>query len=750
MKKARKKASVNLKWAKRLMAVRYRDIIKGSCVFLVAWALTVVLMCLAVAPTQYSITVNEPAQETIRASKDIEDKLTTEQERQAAMDKVENIYVLDTASIEASLAGVQSAYDALLEAKNAAEKKLSDATEQYEQAMLNVPEGETPPVKPTEENQWTAEYIAELAGAIPFPIDNEVLLNVLQMPATQLTLIESRALSLLKSALNNGIKESFLEQELGKIETELDVIDNNHILTQVNGTILKTYTEPSQIYDKEATEKKREQAAEAVEPVVYKKGQNIVMEGDIVHQNQYEMVKELGLLKSKSFDLPLYGGMALFTLMLYGTLYLYALHFERSMFARIKYSLILNIIIVMVIGLSYLMRFFLPEPLIPVVMGAMLIAVLLRRFQLALIANFLIAALSGMAATGTYTLSTEILQICLTAVTGGTIAVLLLRKPRQRSALIGASTVVGVVEAVTWVAFGLMVTNKYKEILIDALWGFGGGILAGVLVLGTLTIWENAFNITTPMKLLELADPNQPLLKRLLVEAPGTYHHSIIVGNLAEEAADTIGADGLLARVGANYHDVGKLTHPYMFAENQMGEDNPHDHMAPELSAAVITAHPIDGVELAQQYKLPRRVLDIIQEHHGDTPVQYFYHKAVQMYGEDKVNLEDYRYPGPKPKSPEAAVIMLADTVEAALRSMKDHSHEVMQERIRQLIRSKLDDGQLNECALTLKDLDEIADAFMRVSGGIFHERVEYPSVDLAAMRKQRQEAIMQHHAKSK
>ena len=172
--------------------------------------------------------------------------------------------------------------------------------------------------------------------------------------------------------------------------------------------------------------------------------------------------------------------------------------------------------------------------------------------------------------------------------------------------------------------------------------------------------------------------------------------------------------------------------------------------MAPELSAAVITAHPIDGVELAQQYKLPRRVLDIIQEHHGDTPVQYFYHKAVQMYGEDKVNLEDYRYPGPKPKSPEAAVIMLADTVEAALRSMKDHSHEVMQERIRQLIRSKLDDGQLNECALTLKDLDEIADAFMRVSGGIFHERVEYPSVDLAAMRKQRQEAIMQHHAKSK
>ncbi|HAI87841.1 MAG TPA: hypothetical protein DCL63_12710, partial [Firmicutes bacterium] len=210
---------------------------------------------------------------------------------------------------------------------------------------------------------------------------------------------------------------------------------------------------------------------------------------------------------------------------------------------------------------------------------------------------------------------------------------------------------------------------------------------------------------------------------------PGTYHHSILVGNLAETAAQAVGADALLVRVGALYHDVGKLKRPYFFVENQFAQANPHDKISPALSTLVITSHAKDGVELARQYRLPKSVIDLIQQHHGTGLVSFFYQRAAENDRDQSVDEKDFRYPGPRPQSREAAIVMLADSVEAAVRAQSDASPWQVQSTVKKVVRGKLADGQLDECDLTLKDLYAIENAFLDVLSGVYHERVEYPDL---------------------
>jgi putative nucleotidyltransferase with HDIG domain len=227
---------------------------------------------------------------------------------------------------------------------------------------------------------------------------------------------------------------------------------------------------------------------------------------------------------------------------------------------------------------------------------------------------------------------------------------------------------------------------------------------------------------------MELASPTKPLLKRLMMEAPGTYHHSLMVGNLAEEAAEAIGANGLLARVGAYYHDIGKLNRPAFFGENQSSKTgNPHNTITPQLSATIITGHTTEGADLAKQAKLPPSIRDIIVEHHGTTLVEYFYHKAKNASDEPVIE-EDFRYSGPKPRTKESACVMLADACEATIRSMENTNIIEIEKTIRRVAKTKRDDGQFDQCDLTLKELDEILFAFMKVFTGYFHKRIKYPN----------------------
>lgn len=312
----------------------------------------------------------------------------------------------------------------------------------------------------------------------------------------------------------------------------------------------------------------------------------------------------------------------------------------------------------------------------------------------------------------------------------GTIATIaIVRKTSSRIRLVISGIVLGFISTTVYMAYSLLTTDitthmPYTELI--AL--FISSIGAAILCLGLLPVFEAFFNIVTPFKLIELASPTRPLLKRLMMEAPGTYHHSLMVGNLAEEAAEAIGANGLLARVGAYYHDIGKLNRPAFFGENQSSKTgNPHNTMTPQLSATIITSHTTEGLELAKQAKLPPAIRDMIVEHHGTTKVQYFYHKA-QSASDEPVIEDDYRYTGPKPRTKESACVMLADACEATIRSMETANIIDIERTIRKIIKSKSDDGQFDQCDLTLKDLDEILFAFMKVFTGYFHQRVKYPT----------------------
>jgi putative nucleotidyltransferase with HDIG domain len=251
---------------------------------------------------------------------------------------------------------------------------------------------------------------------------------------------------------------------------------------------------------------------------------------------------------------------------------------------------------------------------------------------------------------------------------------------------------------------------------------------SAVLAFGTFAIVGNIFGITTSFQLLELGNPSQPLLRRLLLETPGTYHHSLMVGNLAERAADAIGADSLLTRVAAYYHDIGKLNNPLAYIENQAGLENIHDELEPEQSAEVLRAHVSSGIDLAYQYKLPKAIIAFIPQHHGTALMSYFYARAKEQAADPStVDPARFRHAGPKPQSREAAILMLADSVEASVRSLTSQDEPTIRAMVERIIRERLEDGQFDDCDLTLRDLEKVREAFVAQLLGMYHRRVEYP-----------------------
>jgi putative nucleotidyltransferase with HDIG domain len=272
--------------------------------------------------------------------------------------------------------------------------------------------------------------------------------------------------------------------------------------------------------------------------------------------------------------------------------------------------------------------------------------------------------------------------------------------------------------------------NDWLGLANLSVWSLANGLLSAILTMGIFSVVGSLFGLTTMLQLLELAHPSQPLLRRLLTEAPGTYHHSILVGNLAERAAEQIGVDSLLVRVGAYYHDVGKLHRPYYFAENQFEGENIHDRLRPEASAAALIDHVVSGLELARQYGLPQAVQDFIAQHHGTGLTSFFYRKAVKQAGSEAVDESKFRYPGPRPQTKETALVMLADVVEASVRAASNRSTQSLELLVERAVNERLLEGQLDECNLTLRDLEIIKRSYIRQLQGVYHPRIDYPKPD--------------------
>lgn len=545
--------------------------------------------------------------------------------------------------------------------------------------------------------------------------------------------VEQEVVRILRDTLEQQIRTD----EVDAIRSELPdrasaMLTSNEQAAAVS--VSQMFLRPNVFIDDRATELKRQEAAESIEPVVVtvQDGQAIVRDGDIVTQTDVEMLEELGLFASStdgSSRLGKSGMMAVLSLILVGYLY----SFSRQVWEG-RQLVLLGIVLLLPVVTA---RFFLPHDdvqyMFPAALSAMLVAILLN-FQLAAITSIILAFYLGVV-TG---LSFELTAVYFAGAVAGAFVI---HRAERTMTFIWSGAAVTLAMFVTAYSFKLLdgFLSSGETLILLAETGIAGALAASVTFL-SFSVLGSMFGITTHLQLLDLLRPNQPLLNRLAREAPGTYHHSIIVSNLAESAVTIVGGDALLARVAVLYHDIGKLEHPTFFIENQANIGNVHDHLDPKVSARVLFEHVSDGYAMGKKARLPKPILDIIQQHHGTTLVQYFYNKALNA-GMD-VTEDEFRYPGPRPQSKEAAIVMLADSVEAAVRSMAQSGRlfekaepgdrRSESERLREFVQSIIDqrvtDGQLSECDLTLRDIDEIRNSFVQILEGIYHPRVEYPA----------------------
>ncbi len=302
----------------------------------------------------------------------------------------------------------------------------------------------------------------------------------------------------------------------------------------------------------------------------------------------------------------------------------------------------------------------------------------------------------------------------------------------NRSDLVRLGVFIGIIQAILSTGYAMVEQQGLTRILIIIIFSVISGMLTSMITLALLPHFENTFDILTNVKLLELGDFSHTLLKELLMIAPGTFHHSVMVGALAESAAESIGANATFARVASYYHDIGKIKRPNFFIENQKGGLNPHDNLKPSVSALIIISHTKDGYIMSKKHKLPKQISNIIIEHHGTTLVQYFYEKAIR--NGEKIRESDFRYPGPKPKTKESAIILLADTIEAAVRAADDKSRENIERLIRTLIKNKIEDNQLSEADITLSEIEKVVQAFINVLLGAYHQRIKYQGIDVQTL----------------
>ncbi|QDG54645.1 HDIG domain-containing protein [Persicimonas caeni] len=497
---------------------------------------------------------------------------------------------------------------------------------------------------------------------------------------------------------------------------------------------------PNTTYNESKTVEKRDAAREAVSDVVireeFRKGQIVVEKGHIITERHYRIIDKMLEEDTYINRTQIIAGITLLVLLLVVTFYVFGRKNVRHFRPTTKDIVFMATSLVLMLSLTWLLSLLFHAVaeqsdwgpastwyfLVPVAAGGMLIRLVLNN-EHAIVFTIVFAALVGLVTGSSLYMMTYTLV-------GALVGIGAVQQVKHRMALMWSGLAVGAVNVAAVVAFILLDGELFQiETLRTAFFAFASGVTSGFFVLAVLPLFETVFGYTTDIKLLELANLNHPLLRELIIRAPGSYHHSMMVGSLSEAAAESVGANPLLCRVGSYYHDIGKAKNPQYFAENQKVGENPHDKLKPNMSALIIKAHVKDGLEMARQHRLPREIQDFIAQHHGTSLIAFFYHKAKQMEDPDipEVDEKDYRYPGPKPQSRETAICMLADGIEAASRALPNPSPARLKGLVQKMINKAFTDGQLDECDLTLKDLNSIAKAFTRILTGIYHHRPEYP-----------------------
>jgi cyclic-di-AMP phosphodiesterase PgpH len=656
------------------------------------------LLIIVSIPARFDLSVGRPSSRTIYAPRDVIDDYSTERLKEQAVEAVPESFDYDPVVLEKAISAVDSFFDAAMDL--AADEELENI-ERVEKLQVLLSE--------------------DIHGSA---------LNAMFADSATLRDLQSRINTSLTEVFEQGIKEDEEELIRRRLNQEIALYPFSADLKRVTEILIKPLITQNMHYNAELTEQNRELARSQVEPVVILRNTLIVSEGEPVTEQQLAQLQELGLIRGQQADYPAYIGLFMLLVIIFIIVGIYMSIFVSNVYKSPSLLLLMGLVFFITMLFSVAATYF-SGYLIPVAIGVILITVIFG-YKLALIINFSLALMVGLITGGDY-------SYIIVAMLGGLVSIYAVTRLSQRSDLARAGFYVAATNASVIISAHLFFGDVSFE--YDSLAGFsysliagvGNGIFSSVVAIGLLPFLESIFGVTTAITLLELSNPNHPLLKELLMKAPGTYYHSMMVSNLAESAAESVKADALLTRVGAYYHDIGKLKRPFFFSENQLSGENPHAKLSPNLSALIIGSHPKDGVELGRKHRLPEAILDIATQHHGTSMISFFYQLALEQSSRDDVTTANFRYEGPKPQSKEAAIIMLADAVEAGVRSLSKPSSNRVETMIRRMIKDKLDDGQLDQCDLTLKELDQIAEAFVYIMSGIYHSRIEYPEKELKA-----------------
>jgi len=663
---------------------------------------TTILLGADFLPERINVQVGEVSNQQIKAPQGsvFISEVLTEKARQEAANKIEPIFKIDQSVLVETDEKISQFYKSILAVKS------NDSLDEGEKATA----------------------LQKLFAA---SIPESTLQAVAAAEQDTIGALSAETKKIIRKYMEKGVQEEALDSTKKEILLAVDELDvGDQFKPLVSAVISETEIKANLVPDEEVMEQKRQEAMEEIAnvQVTVRQGEEIVGDGEVVTAEKYEILQHLGLLKTGYKHLSLLG-LVSFVGLMFVLLILYLYRYNRDILQEEKKFLLLGMLITVGVfidkGIVSIRLGDNPEIaslvgfMVPTAAVSILIAVLLDR-KLALFVSGIMSLFVGM-------LMGNQLHFASVSFIGGTVGAYSVSDISERTDLSRASVYIVLANVAAIFGVVLITTNSLSLSSLGAIVGLINGVLSAILSIGALPFLENAFGITTSVKLLELSNPNQPLLRRLLVEAPGTYHHSMMVANLAEGAADAIKADQLLTRVGSYYHDIGKLKRPYFFIENQLTSENPHHKLSPTLSTLIITSHVKDGVELAQESGLPQGVIDIIQQHHGTTLMTYFYHKARESEHGETTSEIDFRYESIKPQTKEAAIVMLADSVEAAVRSLQYSGHGRLEACVRKIIRDRLEDGQLEESELTFKELEKITRAFVVILCGIFHSRIEYP-----------------------
>jgi hypothetical protein len=682
--------------------------------------------------SKLNIESGEPSPELITApyEKKVTDLAKFQEEQEAAANAVGPVYMADDDQISNLSKDLDRTFEILADQKDSKDS----LTEKMDELRKKVPYSKL--------SNSTLEALLNLSDHEIVSASGTSSVVILGIASDAETGARSQAeVSLLQDRMSEQINQSNVTEPVKEL---------------INEFIEQCVIKPTLTIDEEATKKMQDIAISKVKPSIrtYRENEKIIGPGEIVDDQIYQALQAYGLIKVESPWKPA-SGIAIIVLVSMIILILFAYQFSPDTFTHWQRMVLIGLLMIVALAMGKAFMAIslgdndlntLTAILIPAAWVTMTVTLLLG-VKIAVLVGVILAIFTGMMADPGNMGAAGSLA-ALFSLLSGIVGIQGVAKLDRRSELARAGLFVALVNIALVSGVALILQISPTDWLIGCMLSVANGFLSSVLTMGVLPWLEQGFNITSAVRLLELSNPNAPLLKSLLIEAPGTYHHSVLVGNLAETAAEEIKADPVLVRVGALYHDIGKLKRPYFFIENQFSKDNPHEKIAPTLSSLIIISHIKDGLEMAKEHKLPSNIQDIIVQHHGDSTASFFYHKALEENPD--IPEEAFRYDGQRPQSKEAALVLLADNVEAAVRSQKDSSPGKIEGLVRKIIKEKFDEGLLDQCDLTFKDLDKISIAFVKVLSGIFHSRIEYPELPLAKTKLAEEADTVQKQEESK